>query len=154
MRKDWLAEDVFKVPLMKTAEERDRIYTPEEWALMYEAASPLWRLRMRLAKMCGLRKAEVLHLRYVDIDLQKMVLHVQVRKETLWEMFWEPKGKNVRTLPLPDKVAELVEYQRQELPSDQPSSVSLGLDVARGDLLAATHDGVVRGYQCLLRRGR
>jgi integrase len=122
MRKDppWIAGDIFRVPLLKVTESRDRIFTPAEFALMRQAADPMWDLRFCLAKMCGLRKAEVLHLRFADVDETKGLLHVQVRKETGSEMFWEPKSKTPRTLPLPDVVAELMAARREQLPPGQP----------------------------------
>jgi integrase len=121
MRQDppWMVEDIFKVPKLKASEEPDRIYSPQEFTQMLAIANSLWALRIRLAKQCGLRKGEVVHLRFEDVDLHRMVVHVRKRRETLSQIGWQAKGRTCRTLPLPEVIAGLIEERRKELPPTQ-----------------------------------
>jgi len=120
MRRNWMKDDVFAVPLLKVTENRERIYEPDEVDRMLKQANQLWRLRIILAYSCGLRRAEVLHLRFCDFDFQRMLVHIQARQETQQIFAWEPKGRTNRTLPLPEKAAQLIKARKKELPSEQP----------------------------------
>lgn len=118
----WLREDVFAIPLPKVTQGRDRTYKPQEIERLLKATNPLGRLRILFAYRCGLRKGEMLNLRFSDIDLNsdKPLLHIQPRSETLDTWAWSPKSKCYRTLPLPDVLVEAVKQRRKELPLDIP----------------------------------
>lgn len=119
IRRKWMCEDVFAIPLLKVTEERERIYDPQEAERILEASNQIWSLRIMLAYLCGLRRAEVLNITFSDLDFQRKLIHIQPKKETHRNWAWEPKGKTCRTLPMPEEVEELIQAQREELPNDQ-----------------------------------
>lgn len=119
LRRGWVRDDIFAVPLIKVAEERERIYEPQEVERILEVSNQIWRLRILLAYLCGLRRAEALHLKFSDCDFARKLIHIQPSKETHQTMAWEPKGKTCRTLPMPEKVEKLLSAQRDELPKGQ-----------------------------------
>lgn len=120
MRREWIKEDLFSIPLLKVTEERERIYEPQEIERILEAANQIWKLRILLAYSCGLRRAEVLNLNYSDCDFTRKLIHIQPKKETQGIWAWEPKGRTCRTLPMPEKVGELLMSQKKDLPPYQP----------------------------------
>ncbi len=166
MRKDppWLHVDVFKVPKVPVTEERTRIYTPAEFDAMCKAATPLWLLRVNLAKQCGLRKSEVVHLRFVDVDFERLLLCVQPRKQSLSQLRWQPKGKKSRTVPLPESLAKRIKQRRQELPVDQPYFCMTDLRYWRlkqmlktrtlSERVSASPDDNFHSFKVILRRAR
>lgn len=120
MRRNWVKDDLFAVPLLKITEQRERIYEPQEAERLLEASNQQWGLRIMLAYACGLRRAEVLNLNFCDCDFTRRLIHIQPKKETHRTWAWEPKGKTCRTLPMPEEVAGLFQAQREFLPVDQP----------------------------------
>jgi integrase len=120
MRREWVKGDVFAVPLLKVTEERDRIYEPQEVGRLLEKSNQMWNLRIRLGYQCGMRRAEVLHLKFSDCNFRKKLIHIQPSKDTRTTLAWEPKGKSVRTLPMTEEIEELLHAQREELLPDQP----------------------------------
>lgn len=120
IRRGWIKEDVFAIPLLKVTEERERIYEPQEVERIIEVTNQIWRLRIMLAYLCGLRRSEALNITFSDLDFQRKFIHIQPKKETHQTWAWEPKGKTCRTLPMPEDVEELLHAQREELPPDQP----------------------------------
>lgn len=120
IRRGWMADDVFAVPLIKVTEERERIYEQAEVERITDVANQIWRLRISLAYLCGLRRSEALNLNFSDCDFSRMLIHIQPKKETHRTFSWEPKGRTCRTLPMPPDVEELLRAQRAELPVDQP----------------------------------
>lgn len=120
LRRGWMREDLFAVPLLKVTEERERIYEAQEVERILKVSNKIWRLRILLAYLCGLRRAEALHLKFSDCDFARKLIHIQPSKETRQTMAWEPKGKMFRTLPMPEEIDELLLAQREELPNDQP----------------------------------
>ena len=120
IRRKWMKDDVFAIPLIKVTEDRERIYDPQEVERILEATNQIWRLRIMLAISCGLRRAEALNITFSDLDFQRKLIHVQPKKETQRTWAWEPKGKTCRTLPMPEEVEGLIQARREELPNDQP----------------------------------
>ncbi|MCP3905171.1 MAG: site-specific integrase [Planctomycetes bacterium] len=101
-----------------------RIFEPHEVDEMIEAApSQWWRTLIRLAYTTGLRKGELLHLRWSDVDLDTSTVRVQARRagthvegdDAAPVLAWEPKtAKSTRTVPMaPEAVAALLRLQVQ-----------------------------------------
>ena len=120
IRRHWMKEDVFAIPLIKVTEERERIYDSQEVRHILEATNQIWRLRIMLGVFCGLRRAEALNITFSDLDFQRKLIHIQPKKETQQTWAWEPKGKTCRTLPMPEELEGLIQAQREDLPNGQP----------------------------------
>lgn len=108
IRRNWMRDDVFAVPLMKVSEERERIYEPQEVERILEVTNQIWRLRIMLAYLCGLRRGEVLNLTKSDLDFGRKLIHIQPKKETRETWAWNPKGQTCRTLPMPVRVEKML----------------------------------------------
>lgn len=119
-RRKLVSEDIFAVPPVKVTEERQRVYEPQEIERMLEVARPIWGLRILLAKTCGLRRTEILNLTYSDVDFQRMLIHVQPKKDTHITWSWEPKNRKCRELPITDGIAQRIIDQRQRILPGQP----------------------------------
>ena len=63
-----------------------------------------------MAAGCGFRQGEVFGLRLVDVDFLRRRLHVQQQVKNVHSRLEldRPKGGKVRTVPLPDTVAEAI----------------------------------------------
>lgn len=121
MRRKWIKEDIFAIPLCKISDVQMRIYEPWEFQTILQAApNNLWRCRIWLGRSAGLRRSEVLNLTMADIDFDRKLIHVQPKKEGKYTWSWEPKGRKYRTLPLLSNVAELLIGLKNELLNGQP----------------------------------
>lgn len=90
-----------------------RVYTETELAAMMDVAiTPWWKTLIQLAYTSGLRRGELMHLRWdEDFDADKGTVRVQARPESLYVtnggdevpiLAWKPKSQySVRTVPIP-----------------------------------------------------
>ena len=88
-----------------------RIFSPAEIDAMIEAApSLMWQALIQLAVTSGLRKSELLHLRWEeDVDLDACTVRVQGRRGGPSILAWEPKtARSTRTVPLPLATVDLL----------------------------------------------
>jgi len=113
IRRNWMKDDVFSIPLLKVTEERERVYEPQEVEQILEVTNQIWRLRIMLAYTCGLRRGEVLNLTKSDLDFARKLIHVQPSKPTRDTWGWEPKGQTCRTLPMPEVVEKMLQSADQ-----------------------------------------
>jgi len=82
-----------------------RCYTPEEVAKLEVGVREWLRPIVITLAWTGLRIAELIHLRWADVDLDKRVLHVRVQES------WKPKGRRDRVVPLHPKVEAVIRQQ-------------------------------------------
>jgi len=86
----------------KPIKPKRRCYTAEEVAAMEVGVREWLRPVVSTLAYTGLRIGELIHLRWVDVDLEKRVIHVRVQEE------WKPKGKRDRLIPLHPKVDAVI----------------------------------------------
>ncbi len=93
-----------------------RVLTEEELRTVLRAAegTRLY-VPILLAALCGLRRGEVLALRWGDVDLERGVLYVRRSlEETRWGLaFKEPKTGRSRAVAMPPQVAEALRRHRK-----------------------------------------
>lgn len=82
-----------------------RCYTPEEVAKLEVGVRDWLRPIVITLAWTGLRIAELINLRWSDIDLEKKVLHVRVQEE------WKPKGRRDRVVAMHPKVEAVIRSQ-------------------------------------------
>lgn len=75
-----------------------RCYTPEDVAQLEVGVREWLRPIVITLAWTGMRIAELINLRWSDVDLKQKVLHVRVQEE------WKPKGRRDRVIPLHPKV--------------------------------------------------
>jgi integrase len=83
-----------KIRRVKVSTKRPPHLTKEEIFKVLNAARPDRRPMLQLMIFTGLRKGELAHLEWPDIDFENRVLHVQPKSD------WTPKGGDPRTIPL------------------------------------------------------
>jgi len=105
-----------KNPLMgwempKVEKTEKRIFTPAEISAMIDSTESIWwKMLIRLAADSGLRKSELLHLRWDDIDLTEGTVSVKGRRAGRFTshgneypiLEWHPKTTaSTRSVPIP-----------------------------------------------------
>ncbi len=112
-----------KLPPKQQSEKK--IYTPaqaEEFVdLLYSEAPLKYQLFATIAIVCGLRRSEIVGLRYCDIDVDNLILRVEraanySRKKKEMYVGSTKTESSVRVLKIPQIIAELfLKYKAQEV---------------------------------------
>lgn len=89
----------------KPIKPKRRCYNAEEVAAMETGVREWLRPIVTTLAFTGLRIGELIHLRWVDVDLDKRVIHVRVQDE------WKPKGRRDRLIPMHPKVEAVIRAQ-------------------------------------------
>jgi integrase len=98
-----------KIKKRKMAETPLRYVTVEEYrAFMNEAEGFWWNALISVAYGSGLRRNEILHLTWTDVDFENQQIHVSPKKETAKTIEWEPKDHEKRVVPMADETAQLL----------------------------------------------
>ena len=118
-RRGLIPGDMFAVEPMKVVEERKRVYSDAETNRLLEAANSMWRTRILFGYVCGMRRGEVLNLTFSDVDEERMVVHVQSKRQTSCTWQWYTKNKTSRSLPITKAILSAVKQRRHELPPEQ-----------------------------------
>jgi len=104
-------EEIPRIRRVKIQKKSPRSLSAEEIGKVLAAARPSVRPMLQLMIFTGLRKGEVRHLEWSDVDLNNRLLHVRP-KET-----WGPKTESsTRTVPLCDPAVEALQmaWERAE----------------------------------------
>jgi integrase len=97
-------DEIPKIRRVKIQKKSPRFLSAEEIGKVLAAARPATRPMLQLMIFTGLRKGEVRHLEWSDVDLDNRLLHVRP-KET-----WGPKTEtSSRTIPLCDPAVEALQ---------------------------------------------
>ncbi|OGC96524.1 MAG: hypothetical protein A2W25_02510 [candidate division Zixibacteria bacterium RBG_16_53_22] len=88
-----------------------RFFDDEETDLLWKLASSRVQVMMALGLYAGLRRAEMVNLRWEDLDFKKKMLHVRSDSQ------YTPKGKRPRSIPLHNTLIDAM----KALKGDQPA---------------------------------
>ena len=104
-----------KIKKRKTTESKIRYVEVKEYrALVNEAKDIWWNALISIAYASGLRRNEILHLTWADIDFENQQIYINPKKETAETIEWEPKDHEKRVLPMADETVQLlVDLQTQ-----------------------------------------
>jgi integrase len=115
------------VKAQKVPKNKIRIYSHEECLRLIKAASVYkgeaglnWALVITLALTTGMRKSELLNTIWDDIDFGKITIEVQAKKETEHTWQWDVKDSDFRTLPLTEKVTQILANLQANHPEGYP----------------------------------
>ena len=98
-----------KINKRKTTENKVRYVEIEEYrALANEAKDLWWNALISIAYGSGLRRNEILHLTWADVDFEIQQIYVNPKKETAKTVNWEPKDHEKRVVPMADETAQLL----------------------------------------------
>jgi len=87
---------------LKEARRKVRFLSPEEIRGLLEASGARMRLIIAAMLYTGLRRNELIHLAWEDMDFDKKILSVQAKEG------WHPKDYEVRRIPLNDRILGLL----------------------------------------------
>jgi len=108
----YLAEGQNPFAKIRERKETDReiryVTTREYHALMTATQNIWWKALFSVAYGCGLRREEILHLTWVDIDFEKQQIKVSASKGSENILEWEPKSRRNRVVPMPDETGQLL----------------------------------------------
>lgn len=119
VKRNMIIENPFAGEYMgENVKKAKRIYSEAEVDAMVEAAPALmWEVLIKLAATSGLRKSELLHLRWVDFDAGASTVRVEehhsgryvVSERDVPILPWQPKTKrSTRTVPIPPATVSLL----------------------------------------------
>jgi len=98
-----------KIKERKTTENEMRYVKVEEYlSLMGKSTSIWWRAFLSIAYGSGLRRNEILHLTWKDIDFESRSIKVTAKKGTDDILEWEPKNRKNRIVPMSDESTRLL----------------------------------------------
>ncbi|MCI0530122.1 MAG: tyrosine-type recombinase/integrase [Nitrospira sp.] len=94
-----------QVKLLKNTRQRQvRFFTTEEIEKLLQNSTGVLRQFIQLASLTGMRRSEVLHLKWSDIDLHNKLIDVQSDADT----GFHPKGYRPRTLPVSKELERIL----------------------------------------------
>jgi len=98
-----------KIKERKTTVNEIRYVEIEEYrALMEKAESLWWRAFLSVAYGSGLRRNEILHLTWKDVDFENHMIKITAKKGTEDILEWEPKNRKNRVVPISDESSQLL----------------------------------------------
>jgi len=103
-----------------TPNEIRYVSAQEYMALREESRTDWWRAFLALAYGSGLRRSEILHLTWADVDFARQRVQVCAKKGTGQTLAWEPKGRRNRVVPMSSACAQLLADRQAEAPEAHP----------------------------------
>jgi integrase len=110
-----------KLKKRKIAQESIRYVTVEEYhAVKKEARKLWWKALISVAYGSGLRRNEILHLTWVDIDFEHQRIHVSPKKASRDMLEWEPKDHENRIVPMAEETSRFLVDLQTQAPEGHP----------------------------------
>lgn len=98
-----------KIKERKTTENEIRYVTVEEYHRLVETAEKFWWYALfSLAYGSGLRRNEILHLTWADIDFENQRIKINAKKGAEDILEWDPKNRKNRIVPMSDESSQLL----------------------------------------------
>lgn len=98
-----------KIKQRKVTENPNRYVDVSEYkALVNATENQWWKAFLSIAYGSGLRRNEILHLTWMDIDFDNQRINVTAKKATEELLEWEPKNRKNRVVPMSDETAGLL----------------------------------------------
>jgi integrase len=105
----------------KVTENPNRYVEISEYRALMNAAKDLWwETFLSIAYGSGLRRNEILHLIWMDIDFGTQRINVTANKATAELIGWEPKNRKNRIVPMSDETAQLLVNMQAKAPEGHP----------------------------------
>ncbi len=97
-----------KIKKRKMAQSPLRYVTIEEYRALANKTDLWWNTLISIAYGSGLRRNEILHLAWINVDFENQQIHVRPKRETVETIEWEPKDHEERVVPMADETAQLL----------------------------------------------
>jgi len=109
------------VPLAKVGKKRKPYLSPQLFELLFAKANEImWRALIALFYTTGLRKKEAMHLTWADLDFAAGEVHVSRRDGKGYVQRWTPKDHELRSIPVPKHVIDLLTEWQAIAPENCP----------------------------------
>ncbi len=102
----YASSNIWGVRKMPTVKKRPVFYTLEEIDSLLKAADPLWQTAINLGVYLGLRRGEMLNLKWEDVDFQAGIVRIKPNEE------WHPKDREEREIPMHPALIEHLKIWR------------------------------------------
>jgi len=110
-----------KIRERKITENEIRYVTVEEYHKLVKTAEKIWWYALfSLAYGSGLRRNEILHLTWADIDFENQRIKVSAKKGAEDILEWDPKNRKNRIVPMSDKSSQLLANIQAQAPEGHP----------------------------------
>jgi integrase len=110
-----------KIKERKITENEIRYITVEEYHKLVKTAEKIWWYALfSLAYGSGLRRNEILHLTWADIDFENQRIKVSAKKGAEDILEWDPKNRKNRIVPMSDKSSQLLANIQAQAPEGHP----------------------------------
>jgi integrase len=110
-----------KIRERKTTENEIRYVTIEEYHILVEATEKIWwHALFSLAYGSGLRRNEILHLTWKDVDFENQRIKVNAKKGSEEILEWEPKNRKNRVVPMSNESSQLLVDIQARAPESHP----------------------------------
>jgi len=110
-----------KIKQRKITENPIRYVDVQEYSALMDAATKLWwKAFLSIAYGSGLRRNEILHLTWADVDLGQHRIEIRAKKATAEVLEWEPKNRKNRVVPMSDESARLLVDMQVNAPEFHP----------------------------------
>jgi integrase len=110
-----------KLKQRKMSRNAIRYVTPKEYHKLMDAAEdPWWQALIAVAYCGGLRRGEILHLTWADVDFENHRIYVQAKRQTSGLLEWEPKDHENRVVPMSDQAELLLVRMQSEAKEGHP----------------------------------
>lgn len=98
-----------KIKERKTTEKEVRYVSIEEYQRLVGVTTDLWwKAFLSIAYGSGLRRNEILHLTWPEIDFERQRIRVVAKKAAKNVVQWEPKGRKNRVVPMSEETSDLL----------------------------------------------
>lgn len=106
-----------KIKKRKITERPIRYVNLQEYGALMDATTKLWwKAFLSVAYGSGIRRNEILHLTWADVDLEQHRIKVQAKRATAEILAWEPKNRKNRVVPMSDETARLLVDMQVDAP--------------------------------------
>lgn len=110
-----------KIKPRKTTVNAKRYVNIKEYCALLETTEELWWKRfIAIAYSSGLRKNEILHLTWKDIDFDRKRINVVAKKKRGRTIEWEPKSRKNRVVPISNEAINLLVNIQNNAPDQSP----------------------------------
>ena len=98
-----------------------RYVTVQEYRALMSASGTLWwKALLSTAYCCGLRRSEILHLTWADIDFHAQRVRVSAKESGPETIRWEPKDHQTRLVPMSNETAQILADLQADAPEGFP----------------------------------
>ena len=110
-----------KIKERKTTEKEVTYIAVEGYRKLFDAATDFWwKAFLSVAYGSGLRRNEILHLTWPEIDFEHQRIRLVAKKDAKKIVRWETKGRKNRVVPMSDETSNLLAAIQAEAPEGHP----------------------------------